>query len=55
MNMNEALIWWKNLGSNHLMIIINQGELVTKHFNQFKKVSSLTDDEIFKIYTLENK
>jgi hypothetical protein len=52
--MNEALTWWKNLGSNPLMIMINQGELVTKHFNQFKKVSSLTDEDILKIYKLEN-
>ena len=50
--MDEALEWWKTLGSNPLMIMINQGELVTKYFGQFR-TSSLTNDEILVIYRRE--
>ncbi len=51
--MEEIMDWWNNLGSNPLQTIINQGELVTKYFGQFRIVSSLKKNEIQYIYDCE--
>ena len=48
------MIWWNTLGSNPLQTILKQGELTTKYFGQFRKISSLKKREILYIYECED-
>ncbi len=50
----RSISWWNELGGNHLLRMIKQGELTTKYYGQMRKTSSLTGREIENIYVLEN-
>jgi hypothetical protein len=47
---DKALKWWDTIGDNFLDRIILKGELCTKYHGQFRRTSSLKDDEITAIY-----
>jgi len=47
------MAWWKGLGKNQLTSMLQQSEFCKKYYGQFKKTSSLTKEEIKKMYEAE--
>jgi len=46
--------WWDGLGGNPIARTLKQGELTTKYYGSQRISSSLTNEEIEKVYTSEN-